>query len=168
MWTVECLSTDRFHSAPLSARSSHHATPVCFDPAQSAVARVAHNVNYQEQQKEAAENDAEEQLRRNQLLKEICVKRNQCKNAPIHPLGNSTDLHFWITLPPIDLDANHWPNEPSVNRLWLNDLAQVLFGLAGSSRELSSVNVRDFAVLSVVGCETPSGRGPGTISFPPT
>jgi hypothetical protein len=76
MWTAECLFTDRLHAAPLSARSGHHTSPVRLHPSQTPVTRFADDIDRQKHQKKASENDPEEQLGGDQLLKEISVKRN--------------------------------------------------------------------------------------------
>jgi hypothetical protein len=101
MWTVECLFTDSFHATPLPASNSYHPLPVGLHPSKPAIARFANDVNRQQKQKKAAKYDPKQQLRGNQFPEEINVKRNQCYSTPIHPLGNSTDLHCWITYPPI-------------------------------------------------------------------
>jgi len=101
MWTAECPFTDCFHPSPLPTRTCNCSVPVRFHPSQSAISSLANDVNREQQQEKATKYDPKQQLRGNQLLEEISVKRDQCSRTPIHPLGNSTDLHFWITYPPL-------------------------------------------------------------------
>jgi hypothetical protein len=93
MLTAECPSTDGFHPFPLPARCSKHPSPIGFHPSKPTIARLAGNINSEQQNEECAKNHAKQQFSGYQFPEEIDVQRNQSSDTPPNPLGNSTDSH---------------------------------------------------------------------------
>lgn len=140
---AECLFTDGLDAAPLLPRHFHQHTAVCLYPSQPAVPDFAHQVNGQQQHEETAKQNAENQIRCDQLLEEIHLQGDQCDSSPPNPLWHTLNAHSNTYPRPIRCKPVTERTALEVSRdLPLNKTAQ---GQRVGLRQEGSQNVTHFA-----------------------